>query len=249
MRTESARTSLPLVAVATLLFAASAPGCGGGGYGGGGGSGSPPAGQSFQGVVSAGGSGGTVTLTVQTGAQPYPAVAGVMPVTAAVTGTLRLSGSSPVALSGTYDTEARLLRVQDPESSFVLEGSVSPDGTSIRGTLSSPGGAGRFAAFVSTGGSAVLHCGTFADTGAEGAWNLARRGTQLLGVLSSPGGLSGILDGSVTSPGPPDTISLAMETNQGVGTASGTMTAASSSGTWELGGIGGSWSATAADCP
>lgn len=247
METELTRSRRPVGAlVVTLLLVA--PGCGGGGYGGGGGS-SPPASQFFQGVVAAGGSGGTVSLAVQTGGQPYPAVASAMPVTTSVTGTLRLSGSLPVALTGTYDAETRLLRAQDPALNFRLEGVVSPDGTSITGTFASPGAEGRFVAFVSEGGSPWLHCGTFADADADGVWNLARRGSQLLGVVSSPAGLSGILDGSVTSPGAPDAISLTMEADQGTGTGAGTMSADSSSGTWELGMDSGSWSAAAAACP
>ncbi len=132
-----------------------------------------------------------------------------MPAISGATGTLRLLGGAPVVFDRTHDTEAGLVQLQDAASRFQLEGSVSLEGTSIEGTFASQGEQGGFVAFLPTGGSACSTAGASPVHSATGV-DPVRRGTELLGVVSSPGGLSGTLDGCVA--GMPDAISLAMAT-------------------------------------
>ncbi len=244
-RARLAGASRVVLALGLLALAgfSSMPGCGSD-YGGGGST--PPVTQPYTGTVSAGGEGGVVDLTVQTGGQPYPAVTsgGVLPAIVSVSGTLRIVGGSTITLAGTYDTVSRQLHVEDSTMTYVLDGTVSADGTKITGTFTSPAGAGSFVAFSSTGAQILVYCGTFTGT-SSGVWNLIRRGGSLLGAFSSNGGNAGLLSGTVEAN---DAVSLTIESDSGTGSATGTMTTTSASGSWTVDTESGTWSGSTSAC-
>lgn len=131
------------------------------------------------------------------------------------TGTVQMSGSLNGSVSG---------------DGWTAKGSVS--GSSLNGSLSGPNNAkASFSAENDDGGTVTLYCGTYSGD-ASGIWNFAVSGSgSLTGVFSgdADGRLSGTLKGG--------TVSLSWSGSDLLGNVSGQATGTASSGS-----VSGSWS-------
>ncbi len=206
----------------------------------------------FEGAIAgAGGQSGTFSILVATSGSTAAAPEGMQSAKATVekqqatltaTGSLRLTSSStPITLSGSYDTVTRKLTVTG--GSYTFTGGVAA-GSTYSGTYTGPSGAvGGFAgdkasATVKTRG----YCGTFTGTDDEGAiggtFNFVVSGTGALsGSISQSDGSAARLTGSasgtsvsgnVTGPETAASFSGIL----GTSSASGNFTGHEASGTW-----------------
>jgi hypothetical protein len=180
---------------------------------------------------------GSITLTIATVSLSVssPAVFDITGVAASanVTGTLKIQGGGSIALTGSYDTNSHALSVSGGGYSF--SGSFSNN--ALSGTFTAPGGgSGSFSTSATSGSGAVYSfCGAaVATTGKGGAtFNLVINtgaGTAT-GFASSSDGVTN-LNGTATS----STWSISFLTvkNGDPGTASGTYTSSSLTGTYSI---------------
>ncbi|HXV87196.1 MAG TPA: hypothetical protein VD793_10875 [Gemmatimonadales bacterium] len=199
----------------------------------------------FEGVIASDGLSGTISISVagvvaSVMAPSFSGAVTAIPTEPAapvnVTGTLRVKGGSNVTLTGTFDTESKVLALTGSGYTF---GGTFASGR-LSGTFTGPGGAGLFTAFSRRSGEVELFCGDFTGS-ADGVWNLARNGNDLSGAFhetdgSSAGTLTGTLSGN--------NINLSFTG----GTATGTLSGSSMSGTWTSTGSSGSWTGTKSGC-
>lgn len=141
------------------------------------------------------------TATAPVGIRPAFAVA---PGDVTVTGTLKVSGGSNVALTGTYNTTTHALSLTGGGYSFT---GTYANGR-IDGTFTSPSGNGSFSAQPATNATISSYCGTYAlnDGSDHGHFNIAVNasagtlsGAWASDVNGDTGGLSGTTsNGAIT---------------------------------------------------
>jgi hypothetical protein len=152
----------------------------------------------------------------------------------AVTGTLKVAGGPTIPLSGTYDTSNHTLSLAGGGYSFT---GTFANGR-IDGTFTSPTESGSFTVQSSTSTTIRNFCGTYGGNSDQGRFNIsvnlgsgAVYGRWVSTQDGSSGGLSGTTSGS--------SITINVE---GGGTATGTITPTSVSGTYADGQDTGSFS-------
>jgi hypothetical protein len=157
-------------------------------------------------------------------------------VAATTTGTLKLVGGEPMAVTGTYVAATQLVTVSG--GGFTLTGTIDNMGK-LLGTYTHGSNSGYVAGFRHTAANPVtVFCGTYAG-GAEGVWNLTRHGTSLSGAYVNIDGSDGAMSGSISG----SSISITAIQNSPGGSAVGTLSGTTMSGTWSISGISGTWTA------
>lgn len=187
-------------------------------------------------VVGAGGSSasGWVTLTFS---QPVSAVtlrpdAALAATAVTVSGSLKLGSDPAMALvGGTFDPASHAFAGL-AGSGYTVSGTIGT--SSVTGQIAGPI-PGRFVALAGTASSTSAYCGTFrftvpAATFQDGSWNLVLTGATAAGVTYDPNGSDyGAVAGTVTG----STVDLQFPNFQGgTGTAVGTVSGTTVSGTW-----------------
>ena len=196
----------------------------------------------FEGVIAgdsaSGQLSGSITLTIATASLSVtsPAVLDIAGVQASVnvTGTLKIEGGASITLTGTYDTGTHALTVSGGGYSF--SGSFS-NGT-LSGTFTAPGGGGGSFSTSSTSGSGAVYsfCGSAVATTAGGGgatFNLVINtgaGTAK-GFASSSDGVTSL---NCTATSSTWSISFTTVKHNNPGTASGTYTSTSLTGTYSI---------------
>ena len=173
---------------------------------------------------------------------------GVIEVTAAspVTGTLTIVGGPVINLTGDFNSESGQFTASG--GGYSLTATFS-NGT-LSGTYTGPNGSGTISALPSDQVTVQVFCGTASGTSPGGSvsavWNLVRSGNTVAGVAvedlssASPGETT-VLSGTISG----TSISLSYEG----GSASGTLTGESISGTWTtVEGASGTWMGSTAAC-
>lgn len=139
----------------------------------------PGGGPTYYGTIANGSETGTLTLTFasapsKVSSQTPKNVAAII----TITGTLKIQGSAPITLTGTYDTETDSLKIT--AGPYTFQGTYS-DGE-VAGSYDGPNGVGSFTAGVSTSGSSKVYCGQYTenspDTG-TGKINVIVDGTKV----------------------------------------------------------------------
>src|SRR6266566_2191997 len=219
----------------------------------------PTAPTHLQGVLARPGETGVITLTT-TAAATVPMSAPVVrtAVTNNLTGTLKLAGAAIINLAGTFNAGAIVVS----GGGYTITATVSNG--KMSGTYNGPNGIGTVEALPvdASGPTPQVLCGTSSGTDSfsgsphprTGLWDLVRSGSVLLGMAVTtnplePGELPyATLAGQVTG----NDISLTAADPNGntVGSASGTLSATSASGTYTSTDrlATGTWSASTASC-
>lgn len=199
----------------------------------------------YDGTIAGPTTSGTLTVTIATSTpapQPGPARSAG---TVTATGTLVLaSGGGTVALTGTHDDVNHILTISG--SGWTFTGGTT--GFGMEGNYSGPGGASGVFSIQRNGTGAdtvVVVVGTYAATVGTGSgnFNISIRGTAIHGnAVDFTGGAPIPLDGTYTAG--TGAISIVNPAG-GSPLATGTLTGASASGTWDNGaGDSGNWSGT-----
>ena len=161
------------------------------------------------------------------------------------TGTAKFSGANttPVSLSGTYDTTTGKFTLTS--AGWMIDATVAANGV-VSGTISTPAGAGSVTAQVTTQADPVVnYCGSY--TGSEGGKFLVTIRAGLASGVAAQNGVAGgiLLAGSVNG----NSVTLTwswVDDGVGSGRAVGTINGNIISGTWEnTEGNSGTWSGTA----
>jgi hypothetical protein len=168
-----------------------------------------------------------------------------MGVDVAVTGTLKLAGSSAIQLTGTYNTSSHALSLAG--GGYTFTGTFA-DGR-IDGTFTSPTDSGTFSVQPSDNATIRNYCGTYGGSTDNGHFNIAVNssagtlsGVWVSGVDGRSGGLTGTTSGSTF------TINV-LEGGAPTGTVvTGTITATSVSGTYSGDPNGGPGTVSGAVC-
>lgn len=190
----------------------------------------------FQGTVGSGsGQSGTIYITISAAASAQST--GVAAVTtkaaSAVTGTVTLSGGSPVSLTGTFDSATNAVNLSGGGFSFT--GRISNG--ALSGTYTAPSSGGAFSSLDATRGSVTVYCGTYRSSEDSGVFNIVIAANGTASGVTVPDGaqqaciLSGQLAGTTInlscSDGTSGTGTLQNGTISGTttGAAGGTFTA------------------------
>lgn len=215
----------------------------------------------FSGIVAgdsaSGNLNGAITLTVDgvslrtTPATPISAFVMASATSYDVTGSFKPSGAAAISLTGTYDLSTGALSVSGGGFSFTgtLAGGV------LSGTLTTPGGgAGSFSASSTASGTVYAFCGAAVQTGGSSQGGGA---TFSLALNAGTGVASGVAQGHGGGE-PPVTLTgtvsgsawtVAFTSNQdGPGTASGTFTSTSLTGSYSIPGAPESGTISASIC-
>ncbi len=194
------------------------------------------------GPASVAGSSGSLSLTFASGVPappalsppPLGAVLAATPV--GVTGTFK-SASLTVSLTGTYDPSAHTFTVSGDGggATYTFTGGVAASGITGSFTIVVGGATypGTFTASPGGSGAVTVYCGSYTGT-SSGTWNLVVTGAFLSGIATTSSGnipLTGNVSGS--------TMSISFPSGPSVsGSASGTISGTSVTGTWQITGAG-----------
>jgi hypothetical protein len=173
---------------------------------------------------------------IAAGGRPNESASFDLMVAPTATGTLKLVGAAPMTVTGTYVEATQLVTVSG--GGFTLTGTVDATGK-LLGTYTHGSNSGYVAGFEHTLANPVtVFCGTYTG-GAEGVFNLARRGSSLSGAYVNIDGSDGYMSGSISG----SSINITDIQDSPGGSAVGTLSGTTMSGTWSFGGIGGTWTA------
>lgn len=143
-------------------------------------------------IAGSGGQSGTFALTVQAAVSSasleVPSSSERPQAVSQVSGNLKITGGATVALAGTYDSITKAVSVTG--GGFTFSGSVSSG--AYAGSYTAPGNvSGVFSSLNATQAAATLYCGTWADQGDRGTFNIhiAANG-KLTGVTTGGNGVT-----------------------------------------------------------
>ncbi len=198
-----------------------------------------PGSTSFTGTMAGSNVSGSMTITVATDTPKQESAYGTLHEIEA-TGTLDVTGTGSIDLSGVYHTDEHHIIISG--GGYTFTGTFA-NGV-ISGTFTGPGNSGSFTCSVDGSGTVKVYCGTFTSTtgGPGGNFNIVVDGTTITGIAVTTTGdqipLSGTLTNgteiSVVNPANPSGPPLATGNLETVGdTVSGTYDdQKGDSGTW-----------------
>jgi len=151
-----------------------------------------------------------------------------------LTGTLtHTPGGGTVNLTGTYTVSNAT--IVSTGGGYALNGTYSNGAAS--GTYTGANGMGAFFAFSGNSSTVTVYCGTYTGS-SMGKWNLVKKDNSLAGAYTT----GRLTNGSVDSY---NVVRLqVVDDAGGTGSASGTTSGSSISGTWILGNGSGTWTGT-----
>lgn len=173
------------------------------------------------------------------GGDPNESMSFDLTVAATTTGTLKLVGAAPMAVTGSFVAATQLVTVSG--GGFTLTGTIDNTGK-LLGTYTHGSNSGYVAGFQHTAANPVtVFCGTYTGA-AEGVFNLARRGSSLSGAYVNIDGSDGYMSGSISG----SSISITDVQDSPGFAAIGTLVGTTMSGTWSISGSTGTWTSNTA---